>query len=372
MQYKHVLVTGGAGFIGSFLVDSLIKKGYKVRILDNLEKQVHQNKIPSYLNQKAEFIKGDVRDYEVFEKALSNVDVVFHLAARVGVAQSNYEIKDYTDTNIGGMANLFDIIVNKKKNIKKVVMTASMTSYGEGNYRCMSCGVVKPDLRREDQMKKGRWELECPNCESLITPVATKEEASVNNNSIYALTKNVQEELLLLLGKLYKIPVVSLRCFNVYGPRQSLANPYTGVTAIFIARLKNNKSPVIYEDGMQTRDFISVHDVVDGLIKVMEGRKADYQIMNMGSGTPISITDIAKTLALLLKKNIKPILTYKFRKNDIRNCFADISKAEKILGWKPKITLKDGMKELITWSEQEESNDLFEKAEKELRAKKLL
>lgn len=372
MQYKHVLVTGGAGFIGSFLVDSLIEKGYKVRILDNLEKQVHQNKIPSYLNQKAEFIKGDVRDYEVFEKALSGIDVVFHLAARVGVAQSNYEIKDYTDTNIGGMANLFDIIINKKKNIKKVIMTASMTSYGEGNCECRKCGIVKPELRSDDQMKKGKWELKCPNCDSLITPVATKEDSSVNNNSIYALTKNVQEELLIFLGNLYKIPVVSLRCFNVYGPRQSLSNPYTGVTAIFIARLKNNKPPVIYEDGMQTRDFISVHDVVDGLIKAMEERKADYQIMNMGSGTPTSITDIAKTLALLLKKNIKPVLTYQFRKNDIRNCFADISKAEKILDWKPKINLKDGMKELIVWSEHVESNDLFEKAEKELRAKKLL
>src|SRR3989344_2287575 len=372
MQYKHVLVTGGAGFIGSFLVHSLIKKGYKVRILDNLEKQVHQNKIPSYLNQKAEFIKGDVRDYEVFEKALSNVDVVFHLAARVGVAQSNYEIKDYTDTNIGGMANLFDIIVNKKKNIKKVVMTASMTSYGEGNYRCMSCGVVKPDLRREDQMKKGRWELECPNCESLITPVATKEEASVNNNSIYALTKNVQEELLLLLGKLYKIPVVSLRCFNVYGSRQSLANPYTGVTAIFIARLKNNKEVVIYEDGLQSRDFISVHDLVNAFILSLESDEANNQMFNIGSGKGTSILEIAEAVSKLLGKPNLIQINKDYRKNDIRHCFADISKAKKVLGWEPKITLEQGLKELIEWSSNQVAKDKFKNAQAELKQKGLL
>ncbi len=372
MKKSYILVTGGAGFIGSFLVDKLIDLGYKVRILDNLEKQVHQDKIPSYLNKKAEFIKGDVGDYEVFEKALSNVDVVFHLAARVGVAQSNYEVKNYVDTNIGGMANLFDIVINKKIPVKKIIMTASMTSYGEGNYECGKCGIVKPELRSDEQMKKGRWELECPNCDSLITPVATKEEASVNNNSIYALTKNTQEDLMMFLGKLYNIPVVSFRCFNVYGPRQSLSNPYTGVTAIFISRLKNNNQPVVYEDGMQTRDFVSVHDVVDALIIGMKKNEANFQIMNIGGGMAVSVKKIAEILSKLLKKNLQPKINGKFRKNDIRNCFADISKAKKILGWYPNVNLEEGFKELIKWSEGQESLDNFDKAEKELRNKNLL
>ena len=372
MKKSHILVTGGAGFIGSFLVDKLIDLGYKVRILDNLEKQVHQNKIPSYLNRRAEFINGDVGDYEVFEKALSNVDVVFHLAARVGVAQSNYEIKDYTYANVGGMANLFDIIVNKKKNVKKVIMTASMTSYGEGNYECGKCGIVKPGLRSDEQMKKSKWELKCPNCDSPTDPVATREEASVNNNSIYALTKNVQEELMMFLGKLYNIPVVSFRCFNVYGPRQSLSNPYTGVTAIFISRLKNNSQPVVYEDGMQTRDFVSVHDVVDALVVAMEKKEANFQIMNLGGGKAISVKKVAEILSKLLKKNLQPKINGEFRKNDIRNCFADISKVKKILGWYPSVNLEEGFKELIKWSEGQESLDNFDKAEEELRNRNLL
>lgn len=372
MKNKKVLITGGAGFIGSFLADRLIELGYSVRILDNLEDQVHQEQRPAYLNKRGEFIKGDVRDYKVFEESMDNIDIVFHLAARVGVAQSNYEIKDYVDTNIGGMSNLFDIIINKNKKVKKIIMTASMTSYGEGNYKCGKCGVVKPELRSDEQMKKGRWELECPNCNSLIIPVATKEEASVNNNSIYALTKNAQEELMMFLGKLYKIPVVSFRCFNVYGPRQSLSNPYTGVTAIFISRLKNNNQPVVYEDGMQMRDFVSVHDVVDALILGMEKEESNFQVMNIGSGKPVSIKKVAEILSALLKKNIKPKVSGEFRKNDIRNCFADISKVNKLLGWKPKVSLEEGMGELIVWSEKEESIDLFQKAEKELKDKSLL
>lgn len=369
---KRILITGGAGFIGSFLTDELIKNGYTVRILDNLEPQVHEKKKPAYLNPKAEFIKGDVNNYKDFKKALVGIDVVYHLAASVGVGQSNYDIKKYSDANIGGMANLWDIIINEKLAIKKVIMTASMTSYGEGDCKCVKCGIVQPALRPDTQMKKKDWNLYCPNCNRVVVPVATKERSQFNNNSIYALSKNVQESMMMLLGKMYKIPVVSLRCFNVYGPRQSLSNPYTGVSAIFISRLKNDNQPVVYEDGLQSRDFISVHDVVDALILVMKNKKADYEIFNMGSGKPTPIKEIAQTLAKLLKKNIEPKVNGGFRINDIRHCFADVSKIKKLLNWKPKVTLEQGLKELIVWSENEKAIDTFEKAEKELKQKKLL
>lgn len=368
----RVLVTGGAGFIGSFLVDKLIALGYPVRIFDNLEKQVHQGKKPAYLNKKAEFLKGDVRDYNAFKKALDGVAVVFHLASRVGVAQSNYEIKEYADVNISGTANLLDVVVNRKSNIKKIITIASMTSYGEGMYACETHGMVKPPLRDEAQLAKQDWELYCPACGKHVTPLPTNENAPLNNNSIYALTKRVQEEMLFLVGKMYELPVVSLRCFNVYGPRQSLSNPYTGVTAIFLGRLKNGKPPIIYEDGLQTRDFISVHDVVRALIAAMEEKKADFQILNIGSGKPTSIKKLALIISKLLGKRIAPKIENSFRKNDIRHCFADNSLAKKLLSWESKISLGDGFKELIAWSEKESSLDLFEKAQKELREKNLM
>ncbi|HSX40274.1 MAG TPA: SDR family NAD(P)-dependent oxidoreductase [Candidatus Saccharimonadales bacterium] len=372
MRYKKILVTGGAGFIGSFLVDELIKKNYRVRIFDNLEKQVHHGKKPSYLNKKAEFIKGDVRDCKSFEKALKNTDVVFHLASRVGVAQSNYEIKDYVDANIGAIANLMDIVVNKHLPVKKIIMTASMTSYGEGNYFCKRHKIVKPPLRPDSQMQKHDWEPHCPICKKHVTPIATAENAVINNNSIYSFTKNAQETMLMLMGKMYHIPVVSLRCFNVYGPRQSLSNPYTGVSAIFISRLKNNRPPVIYEDGLQSRDFVSVHDVVTALISSMESDKANYEIFNIGNGKPTSIKEVAKTLAKLLGKRQEPVVNFQFRTNDIRHCFADISKAKKVLKWKARVSLEEGLAQLIKWSEKEEANDLFQDATKELKAKKLI
>ncbi len=372
MKNKRILVTGGAGFIGSFLVDKLIDEGHHVFIYDNLEEQVHKGKKPSYINSKATFIQGNVFDYQAFAKALENIDVVFHLAARVGVGQSNYQIKDYSDANIGGMANLLDIIVNRKLPIEKILMTASMTSYGEGDCTCSTCGIIQPELRSEEQMKKGDWNLYCPRCHNLVLPIQTKERQQFNNNGIYSLTKNVQEEMLMLVGKMYNIPAVSLRCFNVYGPRQSLSNPYTGVSAIFISRLKNNNIPVIYEDGMQSRDFISVHDVVDALVLAMKNEKANYEVMNMGSGIATPIKDVALLLAKLLNKQIEPKITGEFRKNDIKICTADITKIQEILDWSPKISLEEGFKELIEWSEHEESVDLFEIAEEELRQKKLL
>lgn len=371
MKYNKILVTGGAGFIGSFLVDELVSEGYKVTIFDNLEGQVHGGKIPSYLNKKARFVKGDVRNYKDFQKELKNTDVVFHLAASVGVAQSNYEIKKYVDANIGGMANLVNFLVNEKHHIKKIIMPASMTGLGEGYYKCVNCGRVRPQVRTLKQLKKKDWEMHCPKCKRIVTPIATDEKAQEFPSSIYAITKKAQQDLLLLTGQLYNIPVVALRFFNVYGPRQSLSNPYTGVTAIFISRIKNGQEALIYEDGNQTRDFLSVHDVVRAFKSAMKISRANYQLINIGSGKPTSIKDIAMIIAKKLGRQDLVKISYQARKNDVKHCFADTKKAKKILGFKPKISLSDGFNELLEWSKGEKASDRFSSAEKELKAKGL-
>lgn len=371
MQPIRILVTGGAGFIGSFLVDKLIDLGFRVRIFDNLENQVHHGKVPDYLNPRAEFIRGDVRDPNALLKALQGISVVYHLAARVGVAQSNYEISSYVQTNIVGTANLLETIVNHKLPVRKIILAASNTSYGEGLSRCKQCKIVKPQLRTIEQLTQGKWEVLCPKCGHILKSIDTTEETPLKANSVYALTKNVQENLVMLFGKLYQIPVVSLRLFNVYGPRQSLSNPYTGVTAIFISRLKNGKPPVIYEDGVQSRDFVSVHDVVRAFILAMEKHKADYQCLNIGTGQSTTIGEVADLLASLLKKKIIPVFPGEFRLNDVRHCAADVTKAKKLLGWQPRISLKKGFVELVAWSANKSAVDAFDAAAAELRHKKL-
>lgn len=371
MKYKNILVTGGAGFIGSFLVDELIKKGYKVRILDNLEEQVHQGRKPDYLNKEAEFIKGDVRNPEDFKKALSDIDAIFHLAAAVGVGQSNYQIRKYVDTNIVGTANLLELLVNSNNGVKKIIGISSMTGYGEGNYICKRDGIVRPPIREENQLRKKDWNLYCPNCNDIVIPTFTDESALDFPNSIYGFSKKAQQDMAMIIGKLYNIPTVFLRGFNIYGPRQSLSNPYTGVTAIFISRFKNNQSAVIFEDGLQTRDFISVHDVVKAFILSLEKDGANYQMFNIGSGKGTTIIEIGETLANLLGKKGLIRVDKEFRKNDIRHCFADITKAKEILKWEPKVSLKDGLTELIEWSNTQKSEDRFSKAQKELEQRNL-
>ncbi len=367
------MVTGGAGFIGSFIVDKLVKTGYKVKIFDNLDSQVHPgSRLPDYLNRAAEFIQGDIRDYEKLARAIKGVEVIFHYAASVGVGQSQYDIKKYVDVNIGGTANLLNFLANERHNIKKLIVAASMSSYGEGNYQCTKCGTVHPPLRSEKQMEEQDWELYCPDCERKVQPVPTDEKASRIPNSIYGITKMVQEEMVMNIGKTYSIPSVALRLFNVYGPRQSLSNPYTGVVAIFMSRIKNGRPPVIYEDGMQTRDFVSVHDIVQANILAMEKDEANYQIFNVGSGIPRSIRSIADTLGKLRQADILPEITGKFRKGDVRHCFSDISKIRDRLGFEPAISFEQGMQELIEWSDKAPSTDKFEQAYRELKAKGLV
>ncbi len=369
---KKILVTGGAGFIGSFIVDKLVELGHEVRIFDNLEPQVHQGKIPDYLNKKAEFVKGDIGDYGALKKAMQDVDVIFHKAAMVGVGQSMYQIRRYMEVNTLGTANLLDILVNSKHNVKKLIVASSMSTYGEGSYECETCGIVNPPLRADEQMRGEDWELHCPKCNKICRPVPTKESKRQESNSIYAITKKDQEDMVLNIGKTYGIPAVALRYFNVFGPRQSLSNPYTGVAAIFMSRIKNGHKPLIFEDGNQSRDFISVHDIVESNILTMNSNHADYEVFNVGSGRQVTILQVAETIAKLYGKDMVPEVTKKFRKGDVRHCFADISKIRGKLDFEPKISFEQGMKELIQWADTAEAEDNVDRATEELKEKGLV
>ena len=368
----RILVTGGAGFIGSFMVDELVKKGHFVKIFDNLEKQVHLGKIPDYLNKNAEFINNDITNYDALKEAIANTDTIIHLASVVGVGQSMYAIRKYVHSNTLGTAILLDILANEEHDVKKLLVASSMSTYGEGSYNCKKCGLIEPKLRSEEQMSKKEWEVKCPNCDSVLKPIPTTEEKKQDINSVYALTKKDQEDMCLLVGKSYGIKTVALRYFNVYGPRQSLSNPYTGVAAIFLSRIKNNNQPIIFEDGLQTRDFVSVHDIVSANLLAMESNAANYEIFNVGTGNQITIKGIAEVLAKLCNKDIEPDITYNFRRGDVRHCFSDITKIRNKLGFSPKISFEDGMRELVQWSETTMSYDKVGIATEELKKKGLL
>ena len=369
---KKVLVTGGAGFIGSFIVDKLVEEGYDVRIFDNLDHQVHPDgKEPEHLNKDAEFIKGDVRNPDDLAKALKGVSAVSHHAAAVGVGQSQYKIDYYVNTNVGGTSNLLNLIVNGKYDIGKIVIAASMSSYGEGRYNCKKCGKVNPPLRTEEQMESGKWELFCPLCGAPVTPIPTDEKKEQVCNSIYALTKKMQEDMILNIGRTYNIPAVAFRYFNAYGPRQSLSNPYTGVAAIFMSRIKNNQQPVVYEDGLQTRDFISVRDIAAANHAAIENSGGDYMSLNLGSGNPQTIKSVARQLATLYGKDIEPLVLNKFRKGDVRHCYSDSTEVINRL-YTPSVSFEEGMKELIEWAETAYFEDKFEEAAKELKEKGLV
>ena len=366
-----ILVTGGCGFIGSHLVDRLVKEGHRVRVYDLLEPQVHLGKKPSYLNKGAEYIFADIRDENSLRKALRGVDIVFHQASQVGIGQSMYKIKKYISHNSLGTAILLELIVNSRNKVKKIIMASSMSIYGEGAYKCRRCRVVYPLLRKEKQFRKREWEMDCPNCRLKVTSMPTSEDKPLFPTSIYATTKRSQEEMCLEVGRAYKIPIVALRYFNVYGPRQSLSNPYTGAVAIFLSRAKNNKPPLIFEDGKQSRDFIYVSDIVEANILAMKKKEADYDFFIVGTGVPHKILDIAKTIISICGKKIRPKILNKFRAGDIRHCYADISKITKKLRFKPKVSLEEGMKELVFWSETQRAHDLAPKAHLELQKRGL-
>ena len=365
-----ILVIGGAGFIGSHLVDRLIRENNEVTILDNLSGT--NGKKPLYLNENAEFIKANVNDTKLLSYIMPRFEAIFHMASKVGIMQSNYEVKSFTEENCLGTSSLIQAIINSKCK-PKLIFSASNTEYGEGLYQCSSCKMkFQPEIRSIENVKKHGFEQHCPKCEKTLHPIPTPEDTPLKANSIYSLTKKFQEESLLIIGKMYNFPVVILRYFNVFGSRQSLSNPYTGVSAIFTSRIKNNNPTIIYEDGLQTRDFISVHDVVEANILALKNQSANYQIFNIGSGIPTQIKTISEQIHKLYGKEPQIDITNDYRKGDIRHCIADNSKAKEILNWQPKVPFEQIIKELVEWSKKEEAEDKFEKANTELKERGLI
>lgn len=365
---KNILMTGGAGFIGSHIADELISEGYEVTLIDNLSSTKN---VPDYLNKKAKLIIGDVRSKDLMKHLVPHYDIIFHEAASVGIAQSNYEISDFVDNNCSGTANLLQAIIDTKSS-PKLIISASNTTYGEGLYDCKNHGKFHPSIRDSESIKQHGFEPVCPECNSPAEKIPTPETTELNCNSIYALSKKFQEESAMLIGKMYGFPVVLLKYFNVFGPRQSLSNPYTGVSAIFMSRVKNSHSPIVYEDGNQTRDFISIHDVVSANMLAMENEKADYEVFNVGSGIPTKIKDLGSEIcALYGRTDLEVAINGEFRKGDIRHCIADNSKIKRILKWTPKASLKEGLAEIIEWSKTQKAEDNFEKATEELKQRGL-
>jgi dTDP-L-rhamnose 4-epimerase len=358
---RRVLITGGAGFIGSHVADELIARGYKVRALDSLISQVHgDSRRPSYLAPEVELVVGDVRDPWAVRSALEGVEVVFHFAARVGVGQSMYEIMEYTSVNNVGTAVLLEGLIENP--VQRLIVASSMSVYGEGLYRDTRGELHDRVQRSPEQVARGDWD---PSIEGrALVPVPTPETKPAALASVYALSKYDQERLCLMVGAAYKIPTVALRFFNVYGPRQALSNPYTGVLAIFAARFLNRNRPLVFEDGNQRRDFVHVRDVAAACRLALDA--GDGEVFNIGSGQPISIREVAERMARVLGLPLEPEITGKCRVGDIRHCTADISLARRVLGYEPSVAFDDGLAELAEWINTQRATDRVDQVHADL------
>ena len=374
---NNILITGGAGFIGSNLTQKLVKKGFKVTILDNLSKQIHgknQNStLYSSIKDIATFIKGDVCNKSDWQKALRNQDAVIHLAAETGTGQSMYEISRYNEVNILGTTHLLDILANENHTIKKMIIASSRSIYGEGKYLCKNDGVVYPNQRQDIDMANGKFNLVCFKCNEPLQLLATDEHSKIHPSSIYGITKQHQEQMILLIGKSLNIPAVALRYQNVYGPGQSLSNPYTGILSIFSTRLLNGNGIDIYEDGQESRDFVFIDDVVSATILALEKKKANNQIFNVGSGIATSVSEVANLLKSLYNSDIKISVSGKYRLGDIRHNYADLSKIRSELGFSPKFDFISGITLFVNWVKtQEVMEDKYEISIQELESKGLI
>lgn len=366
---QSVLITGGAGFIGSHLADDLLRAGHRVRALDNLDTQVHEGgERPTYLQADVELVRGDVRDAAAVRRALAGVDAVYHLAARVGVGQSMYELADYQGVNAHGTGVLLEALLDHR--VGRLVVASSMSVYGEGAYTTRDGEPVLPADRTREQLERGDWEPRGRAGEELV-PIPTPESKPPSLASIYALGKYDQERMCLIFGAAYGVPTVALRFFNVYGLRQALSNPYTGVLAIFASRLLNGRSPLVFEDGLQRRDFVSVADVARACRLVLEREATAGRVLNIGSGRSVSVLDVFEELRLVLGLPIEAEVTGTARAGDIRHCFADIESARELLGFHPRVELADGIAELAEWLEGQVADDRVDAAARELAARGL-
>ena len=374
MQYKNILITGGAGFIGSNLALKLIEKGYKVTVLDNLSPQIHTSNSPLYnsIKDKVRFIKGTVLSYDDWKNALEEIDVVVHLAAETGTGQSMYEIEKYTDVNIKGTSIFLDILANEKHSVKKMIVASSRAIYGEGKYECSSCGIVYPNERKDEDMSKGDFTVKCPTCNANAKLLATDENSKIHPSSIYGITKQVQEQMFMVMGKTLNIPTVAFRYQNVYGAGQSLSNPYTGILSIFSTRIKNGNDINIFEDGKESRDFVYIDDVVDATILGIEKDEANYEVFNVGLGLAIDVNKVASTLVKEYKSNSKISISGNYRLGDIKDNYADLTKIQTKLGFKPKVDFEEGIKRFTKWvNAQEVVEDQYEKSINEMKEKGL-
>ncbi len=363
---KTILITGGAGFIGSHLADELLRHGYRVKALDCLIPQVHGNgqQRPDYLDPEVELLRGDVRNPQAVKEALKGTDAVFHFAARVGVGQSMYEIREYTDVNNTGTAVLMEAL--SQNPVERLVTASSMSIYGEGTCRSPDGRQHQQVLRTAAQLKKGQWEPRAKNGD-VLQPVPTSEQKTPALASVYALSKYDQERMTLVCGQAYQVPVTALRFFNVYGTRQALSNPYTGVLAIFASRYLNGKSPLVFEDGRQRRDFVHVRDVVRACRLALETPEAAGEVFNIGSGKDYTIAQLAREMGQVMGRgDITPEITGKYRVGDIRHCFADMGKAAQVLNFTPQVPFGEGMAELAGWVDRQIATDHVDQATREL------
>jgi len=373
---KNILITGGSGFIGSRLCEKLHERGYKITILDNLSEQIHgtaESSLFQKVKGKCIFIKGDVRNKMDWKEAIKGQDIVVHLAAETGTGQSMYEIEKYNDVNIMGTANLLEILANTEHSVKKMIVASSRAIYGEGKYNCKIHGDQYPSKRQEKYMKKGEFNPKCDICNTELNLVPTDEKSKIHPSSIYGINKQQQEQMVMLMGDSLGIPSVAFRYQNVYGPGQSLSNPYTGILSIFSTRILNGNNLDIYEDGLESRDFVYIDDVVDATILGIEKEEANGEVFNVGSGISTTVKEVAESLKKFYHSDISISISGKYRLGDIRHNYADLNKVKSLLGFIPKYNFQKGISEFVSWVKTKEvMQDRYEKSVQELKNKGLM
>jgi dTDP-L-rhamnose 4-epimerase len=371
---KNILITGGAGFIGSNLALRLISLGYQVTVLDNLSPQIHTENSALFdsIKNKVNFIKGDVRNKEDWLPALEGQNAIVHLAAETGTGQSMYEIEKYIDVNIKGTAILLDYLTNETHDIEKVIVASSRAIYGEGKYHCTQHGDVYPSERSENDLASSDFEVKCPYCASDVTLAQTDEESKIHPSSIYGITKQNQEQMVMVTCKSLGIPAVAFRYQNVYGPGQSLSNPYTGILSIFSTSIKNNNELNIFEDGEESRDFVYIDDVINATVKGLEQASANGEIFNIGSGIGTTVLSVADALKQSYQSDIDIKISGNYRIGDIRHNIADLTKAKEKLGFEPQVSFSEGVKKFTAWvNNQAIEDDCYEDSISEMKEKGL-